>query len=65
MAVIIYAVFARVNKAWNKFKELKSFIFVKKLSLNLKGKTYEFRVVYLKLHAGKNNPVTVNLVDSW
>ena len=29
---------ARVNKAWNKFTELKSFLCAKRIGLNVKGK---------------------------
>ena len=32
------AMLARVNKAWNKFRELKSFLCAKRISLNVKGK---------------------------
>ena len=36
-----HTVLVGVNQAWNKFRELKSFLYAKRISLNVKGKVYE------------------------
>ena len=39
--MVDHAVLTRVNKAWNKFREFKSFLCAKRIGLNVKGKVYE------------------------
>ena len=37
----VHALLATVNEAWNKFRELKSFLCAKRIGLNVKCKVYE------------------------
>ena len=50
-----HAVLARVNKAWNKFRELKSYncLCAERIGLNIKGKVYEACVRSCMMYDGE------------
>ena len=52
-------VLARVNKAWKKFRELKSFLCAKRISLNVKGKVYIAYVRSCMIYGGETWAMSV------
>ena len=48
-----HVVLARVNKARDKFIEVKSFLCVKRIGLNVKGEVYKACVRSCKIHGGE------------
>ena len=53
---------ARVNKALNKFRELKSVLCAKKIGVNIKGKVYEACVRSGMIYGGERWAMTVGNV---
>ena len=54
-----HAVSARINKAWNKFRELKPILCAKSIGLNVKGKVYEACVRSCMVYGGETWAVSV------